>query len=58
MYTPLPAITKRKPLAIVLLLLASLTMVFITEDSSVPTFFRGERADWARNPTLNLLWVA
>lgn len=34
MYTPLPAITKRKPLAIVLLLLASLTMVFITEDSN------------------------
>jgi hypothetical protein len=26
--------------------------------SSVPTFFRGERADWARNPHLNLLRVA
>jgi hypothetical protein len=24
------------------------------ELSSVPTFFRGERADWARNPHLNL----
>jgi uncharacterized protein len=23
--------------------------------SSVPTFFRGARADWARNPVLNLL---
>ncbi len=34
MYTPLPAITKRKPLAIFLLLAASLTMVFITEDSN------------------------
>ncbi len=28
------------------------------EISSVPTFFRGERADWARNPGLNLMRVA
>ena len=34
MYTQLPAITKRKPLAILLLILASITMVFITEDSN------------------------
>lgn len=31
---------------------------FMAPISSVPTFFRGERADWARNPGLNPLRVA
>ncbi|MDP3616565.1 MAG: hypothetical protein Q8R49_01900 [Rhodoferax sp.] len=33
-------------------------LVFIYHFSSVPTLFRGERTDWARNPDLNLLRMA
>jgi hypothetical protein len=34
------------------------TYGYINQLSGVPTFFRGERADLARNPVLNLLRVA